>query len=149
MRNLLWTATAVVVMLVGGSNVMAQAAPTVEGKTVPNPPPLPATPPPAGKDSIYAQGTWTIPANAKINKVTARIYKEEPNGDLTFVIEVTDNNPNPTNKAKTAGTYKTAPHDVDNTKKYTFIVDVYVDAAVPTDPPVKSGSPGILTGYKP
>ncbi len=154
MRNLLWTATAVLVMLSIGHKAQAQVmigAPTVTPKTEANPPPLPATPPPAGKANVYAEGTYTIPGTAKLSKIEAKWYKQDGQ-NLIFVGSNTallPNNPPATGNYKTQLTPVDLKDNNQNFLKYTVIVIVYVEANPATDPPVQSGPSGIATDYKP
>ncbi len=143
MRNLLWTATAVLVMLVGGSNVMAQVAPTVQAKVnaVANPP--------AGKADVYATGNHNIPANQVKNKVVASWYKQDAaTGNLVFVGTTDD-------LALARLIYVTSDIRVDKLdgagapQKYTVIVQVYVDGPGGANNPVAWGPPGVQTNFVP
>jgi hypothetical protein len=136
MRNLLWTAMAVVVMLAGANNVLAQVAPTVQAKVnalaKPN------------KD-CFATGTYTIPANKTVNKAIATWYEETPGGNLQLVGITDDVAPG----TLQANKYITTDIRLTAGKSYTVIVQMYINGpGGPTDP-VAYGPPGVQTGFAP
>ncbi len=97
MRNLLWTATAMVVMLVGVGNVMGQATTVVPANA--------GGAPPLGKTNVKCTGTYALPGGRQADLVKVDVYEKSVNGGgqvvWTHVTTITD-------IAPAAGTYTTA-----------------------------------------
>jgi hypothetical protein len=84
MRNLLWTTAAVVVMLIGAENAMAQATTVVPADA--------GGTPPAMMKNVKCTGTYTLPANKEAVNVTVYVYeKSVANKQIVYTLVQTLN----------------------------------------------------------
>lgn len=122
MRNLLWTATAVLVMLVSGSSVLAQVNTVVPANGGGNPP--------NGKKFAKCTGTYTVP-NPNVNDadyVTVQVFeKSVVNGQVTWTLVDTIND-----GAPAGGNYATAitTYALTNGTEYMFTAVLHIKPKV-------------------
>jgi len=80
---------------------------------------------PAGQVSVFADGTYTVVGNQVVDKVIVKWYRQEANGNLTWVADSTDGVP-------AVGIYSTNKWnaDINNAQgapnKWTCIAHLYV-----------------------
>jgi hypothetical protein len=135
MRNLLWTATAVVVMLVGGSNVMAQATTVVPANA--------GGAPPQGKTNVKCTGTYTVPQGKVEVNVTVYVYEKSiANRKVVYTLVQTLNDAAPAN-----GTYTTTFEPINTGVEHKFEAFLFVK-------PVGGGAvtvvnPGVTVNWTP
>jgi hypothetical protein len=117
MRNLLWTAMAVVVMLIGADNVLAQATTVVPANAGGNPPAL--------KTNVKCTGTYNVPGGKVADYVTVHVYEKSiANKQVIYTLVDTINDPAPA-----GGNYTTETKAFNTGVEHKFEAYLYVKPA--------------------